>query len=142
MMRFVNPNFAVLDPKNVDVELFKPVNVQSDKTGEYYMMPAYSSALGVTVERFAIPHDVTGIAMAKSTYARVGLVCTITPLEPGWQGYLTMELANHTPYPVKVYANEGIAQILFHRGDECNTTYADRGGKYQNQASEVTHSRV
>lgn len=141
-MRFVNPKFATLDPKNVDESLYKQVELQSDSTGKYYWLPGNTSALAVAVEKFAIPPDVMGIVSGKSTYARVSINCLVTPLEAGWIGYLTLELANNSPYPVKIYANEGIAQVVFYRGNPCNTTYADRCGKYQNQAHKVTHSRV
>lgn len=100
---------------------------------EYYILPPRAYALGVTVEMFDLPRDVTGICVGKSTYARAGLIVNTTPLEAGWRGRLVVELSNATNLPLKVYANEGIAQIQFHRGEECQVSYADRDGKYQGQ---------
>ncbi len=97
-------------------------------------LPPNSMMLCRSVEKFKLPRNVTGVAVGKSTYARCGVIANITPLEAGWEGYLTIELSNTTPLPVKIYANEGIAQILFFESnEECSTSYADKGGKYQNQ---------
>lgn len=95
-----------------------------------------------SVEHFAIPRTITATVLGKSTYARCGLIVNVTPLEAGWRGYVTIELSNTNTVPVKVYANEGIAQVLFHLGDGPRTSYADRQGKYQNQPAEVVTARM
>lgn len=108
---------------------------------EYYILPPRAYALGVTVEVFDLPRNITGICVGKSTYARAGLIVNTTPLEAGWRGRLVVELSNATHLPLKVYANEGIAQIQFYRGEECQVSYADRDGKYQDQNG-VTLAKV
>lgn len=123
-----NPYNTVVDPKNLDDRALIAFQ------GEVCIIPPNSYALGRSIEYFRIPSDVMAICTGKSTYARAGLNVNITPLEAGWNGFLTIELANGTPLPLKVFANEGIAQLLFLKGDEpCEVSYADRAGKYQNQ---------
>ena len=118
----------MVDPKEFDPDAFFPA------TGDSCVIPPNGFALAATVERFKIPADVMAICVGKSTYARCGLAIHATPLEPGWEGTLTLELANVTPSPLMVHANEGIAQLLFFQGDERpETTYADRKGRYQGQ---------
>ena len=113
------------------------------KGKEVLMLPPHGFALGVSMERIKVPEDVLVICMNKSTYARVGMECRTTPLEPGWEGYVTLELFNHTDAFVPVYVGEGCCQLLFLKGNEpCGTTYASRGGKYQNQPAEPVVSRV
>ncbi len=125
---FTNINSAVVDPKNFDDSSF--VGLQSDVC----IVPPNSFALARTVEYFRIPRDVLVICLGKSTYARCGIIVNVTPLEPEWEGHVTLEFSNTTPLPAKIYANEGVAQMLFISGDEvCETSYADRGGKYQGQ---------
>lgn len=125
---FTNIYNTALDPKSFDHRAF--VDIKQD----FCVIPANSFALTVSREVFKIPRDVVGICFGKSTYARVGVIVNVTPLEPEWQGQLTIEISNTTPLPVKIYANEGIAQIVFIRADnECLTSYADRAGKYMNQ---------
>ncbi len=125
---FTNINAAVVDPKNFDAESF--VGVQSDVC----IIPPNSFALASTVEHFRIPRDVLVICLGKSTYARCGIIVNVTPLEPEWEGHVTLEFSNTTPLPAKVYANEGVAQVLFLGADEaCEESYKDRGGKYQGQ---------
>lgn len=134
---FTNVNNSLIDPKNFDTNCF--VDVESD----YCIIPPNSFALARTVEYFRIPVDVLAICMGKSTYARCGIIVNVTPLEPGWEGYLTLEFSNTTPLPAKIYANEGCAQILFLGGDRpCSTTYKDRGGKYQNQENKPVCPRM
>lgn len=111
---------------------------ERDDTGIFYTLPPRAYALGVSVETFSIPNNVLGICYCKSTYARCGLMVNTTPLEPGWRGQLVIELANLTDLPMKVYANEGIAQVVFFEGDQPSVTYADRSGKYQDQKGIVT----
>jgi dCTP deaminase len=129
---FTNVNSAIVDPKNFVSDSFV------DFVGDVCIVPPNSFVLSRTVEHFRIPRDVLAICLGKSTYARCGIAVTITPLEPGWFGYLTLEISNMTPLPAKVYANEGIAQLLFLGGDgECEVSYADKKGKYQGQVGVV-----
>ena len=126
---------GVLDPKGYDRSLMKRF---LSPNGEPIHLPPYSFAMTHSVERFVMPDNVIGIATGKSSYARSGLIVNITPLEPGWEGYLTIEVINPTPYPIRVYPDEGIAQIIFFRsGSRPRTTYRDRNGKYQGQEKEV-----
>jgi dCTP deaminase len=125
---FTNINSVIVDPKNFDPNSF--VDVQSNVC----IIPPNSFALARTVEYFRIPRDVLVICLGKSTYARCGIIVNVTPLEPEWSGHVTLEFSNTTPLPAKIYANEGVAQMLFFGGDEaCETSYKDRGGKYQGQ---------
>ena len=125
---FTNINSAVVDPKAFSEDSF--VNV----TGDVCIIPPNSFALARTVEFFRIPREVLTICLGKSTYARCGIIVNVTPLEPEWEGHVTLEFSNTTPLPAKVYANEGVAQMLFLESDEdCETSYKDRGGKYQGQ---------
>ena len=126
---FTNINSTVVDPKNFDARSF--VDVRS----EVCIIPPNSFALSRTVEYFRIPRDVLTVCVGKSTYARCGLIVNVTPFEPEWEGFVTLEISNTTPLPAKVYANEGIAQVLFFQSDEsCEVSYADKKGKYQGQA--------
>jgi len=125
---FTNINTTIVDPKGFDPRSF--VDVQ----GEVAIIPPNSFALGRSVEYFKIPRNVLTICVGKSTYARCGIITNVTPFEPEWEGYVTLEISNTTPLPAKIYANEGIAQVLFFESDEaCETSYADRQGKYQGQ---------
>lgn len=128
---------AVLDPKNSAEALFEPVKVD-----EYIVVPPNSIVLGKTIEYFRIPRDVVTIAFGKSTYARCGILVNVTPFEPEWEGFVTLSIANTTSSPVKVYANEGIAQVLFLGASEiCEVSYADRKGKYQSQKT-ITSAKI
>lgn len=125
---FTNINSAIIDPKNFNEESF--VDVETDVC----IIPPNSFALTRTVEYFRIPREVLTICLGKSTYARCGIIVNVTPLEPEWEGQVTLEISNTTPLPAKIYANEGIAQMLFLSGAEvCQTSYGDRKGKYQGQ---------
>jgi len=125
---FTNINSAVVDPKQFDASSFVDVK------GEICIIPPNSFALARTVEYFRIPRNVLTICLGKSTYARCGIIVNVTPLEPEWQGHVTLEFSNTTPLPARIYANEGVAQMLFLESDEpCETSYADRAGKYQRQ---------
>ncbi|MBN3561672.1 MULTISPECIES: dCTP deaminase [Aliamphritea] len=129
---FTNINSSVVDPKNFDEGSF--VDVKSDVC----IIPPNSFALARTVEYFKIPRDVLTICLGKSTYARCGIIVNVTPLEPEWEGHVTLEFSNTTPLPAKIYANEGVAQMLFLGADEiCETSYKDRDGKYQGQTGVV-----
>ena len=125
---FTNVNNALVDPKHFDEKSF--VTVQTD----ICIVPPNSFALARSVEYFKIPRSVLTICVGKSTYARCGIIVNVTPFEPEWEGFVTLEISNTTPLPARIYANEGLCQILFFQSDEiCETSYADRRGKYQAQ---------
>lgn len=125
---FTNINSTIVDPKNFDEKNFV------DFKGDRCIIPPNSFALARTVERFKIPRDVLVVCLGKSTYARCGIIVNVTPLEPEWEGYVTLEFSNTTTLPAVIYANEGIAQMLFFGGDQvCDVSYKDRNGKYQGQ---------
>jgi dCTP deaminase len=125
---FTNINSTIVDPKNFDSASF--VDIKADVC----IIPPNSFALARTVEFFRIPRSVLTVCLGKSTYARCGIIVNVTPLEPEWEGHVTLEFSNTTPLPAKIYANEGVAQMLFFESDEvCETSYKDRGGKYQGQ---------
>jgi dCTP deaminase len=125
---FTNINSTIVDPKNFDPRSFV------DFEGDVCVIPPNSFALARTVEHFRIPRNVLVVALGKSTYARCGIIINVTPLEPEWEGIVTLEVSNTTPLPAKIYANEGIAQMLFFQSDEdCEVSYADKKGKYQGQ---------
>jgi len=129
---FTNVYSAIVDPKNFDPKSMVDYN------GEVCVIPPNSFALARTVEYFRIPRDVLTICLGKSTYARCGIIVNVTPFEPEWEGFVTLEISNTTPLPAKIYANEGIAQVLFFQADEeCEISYADKKGKYQKQQSIV-----
>lgn len=135
-MIFTNVDNAIVDPKNFDSNSFV------ERKTDICVIPPNSFALARTVEYFKIPKDVLVVCLGKSTYARCGLIVNVTPLEPGWEGHVTLEISNTTPLPAKVYANEGIAQFLFYQGNEpCEISYADRAGKYMGQTG-VTLPRL
>lgn len=125
---FTDINSTVVDPKNFDLKSFV------DFKGDVCIIPPNSFALGRSLEYFKIPREVLVICLGKSTYARCGIVVNVTPLEPEWQGHVTIEISNTTPLPAKIYANEGIAQLIFLAASEpCEISYADKSGKYQAQ---------
>ena len=129
---FTNVDSAIVDPKAFDPAGFV------ERSGPTCIIPPNSFILGHTIERFRIPRDVLAICLGKSTLARMGLIVNVTPLEPEWQGQVTIEISNTTPLPARVYANEGICQFIFLRGaGECEVSYADRAGKYQGQSGVV-----
>ena len=124
---------AVIDPKNFTDDLFVSVDT-ADTENDYIIIPPNSFVLCETVEVFKIPRDILAICVGKSTYARCGLIVNVTPLEPQWRGKITLEISNTTPLPAKVYANEGIAQLIFLKASQvCDVSYADKNGKYQDQ---------
>ena len=129
---FTNVFSAVVDPKNFDPRSMV------DYKGEVCIIPPNSFALARTIEYFRIPRGVLTVCLGKSTYARCGIIVNVTPFEPEWEGYVTLEISNTTPLPARIYANEGIAQVLFFEADEeCEISYADKKGKYQGQQSIV-----
>src|SRR5512136_2299754 len=129
---FTNVYSAMVDPKHFDLRSMV------DFKGEVCVIPPNSFALGRTIEYFRIPREVLTVCLGKSTYARCGIIVNVTPFEPEWEGFVTLEISNTTPLPAKIYANEGIAQVLFFEADEeFETSYADKKGKYQRQQSIV-----
>ena len=133
---FTNVNSTIVDPKNFDEQSFV------DFKGEVCIVPPNSFALARTVEYFKIPRNVLTICLGKSTYARCGVIVNVTPFEPEWEGFATLEISNTTPLPAKIYANEGIAQVVFFESDEpCEVSYADKKGKYQAQR-DITLPRI
>ncbi|HLX81340.1 MAG TPA: dCTP deaminase [Burkholderiales bacterium] len=133
---FTNINATIVDPKRFDEKSF--VDIRGDEC----IIPPNSFALARTVEFFRIPRSVLTICLGKSTYARCGIIVNVTPLEPEWEGHVTLEFSNTTPLPARIYANEGVAQVIFIESDEvCETSYRDRGGKYQGQKG-VTLPRI
>ncbi len=133
---FTNINSTIVDPKEFDAEVVRRLQ------GPVCIIPPNSFALARTVEFFRIPRNVLTICLGKSTYARCGIIVNVTPLEPEWEGHVTLEFSNTTPLPAKIYANEGVAQVIFIESDEvCETSYRDRGGKYQGQKG-VTLPRI
>lgn len=125
---FTNINNSLIDPKNFTEESFV------SKVGDYCIIPPNSFALGSTVEYFKIPRDILVICLGKSTYARCGVIVNVTPLEPEFEGHVTLEFSNTTTLPVKIYANEGVCQFIFHKADDiCEYSYKDKNGKYQGQ---------
>jgi len=131
-MIFTNVHSAIVDPKNFDTKSMVEFK------GDVCIIPPNSFALARTVEYFRIPRKVLTVCLGKSTYARCGLIVNVTPFEPEWEGYVTLEISNTTPLPAKIYANEGLAQVLFFEADdECEVSYADKKGKYQGQKSIV-----
>lgn len=125
---FTNINSTVIDPKDFDEKCFV------DVVSEYCVIPPNSFALARTLEYFRIPRNVLTVCLGKSTYARCGIIVNVTPFEPEWEGYVTLEFSNTTPLPARIYAGEGCAQVLFFESDGvCETSYKDRGGKYQGQ---------
>ena len=127
---FTNVNSTIVDPKSIDP------HSMVDYRGDVCVIPPNSFALGRTVEYFRIPRNVITVCLGKSTYARCGIITNVTPFEPEWEGYATLEVSNTTPLPARIYANEGIAQVIFFESDEpCEVSYADKKGKYQKQVS-------
>ncbi len=133
---FTNVHNSMVDPKNFDEKSF--VDIKAPEC----IIPPNSFALARTIEYFRIPRSTVTVCLGKSTYARCGIIVNVTPFEPEWEGFVTLEISNTTPIPAKIYANEGIAQVLFFEADEvCETSYADKKGKYQKQTG-ITIPRI
>jgi dCTP deaminase len=132
---FTNLNGTIINPRKMDEKAYLPPELLLDEDGLYYVvLPPNSVMLGHTLEYFKIPRDILGECLAKSTYARAGISLLVTPLEPEWEGQLVVEIVNHTTSHVMIYVDQGIGQLLFHKGDAvCETSYKDRKGKYQGQ---------
>jgi dCTP deaminase len=133
---------TVMNPKR-----FNPANLEStplhtDEDGDFFILPAHSYGLGVALERLRVPPTITVICLGKSTYARLGVIANMTPAEAAWEGHLTLEFSNSSGADCRIYANEGICQLLFFEGEPCEVTYQDRAGKYQDQPERVTLARV
>ena len=133
---------GMCDAKDFDPAILKETELHEDERGRYFILPPFGYCLGVAVERLALPRDVTVVAVGKSTYARAGIMANITPAEAGWEGHLTLEISNCTPLFNKIYADEGICQLLFYRGKPCEISYQERKGKYQKQPAKVVLSKV
>jgi dCTP deaminase len=133
---------TVIDPKRFNPENLEPTQLQQEGNGQYFILPAHSYGLGVALERLAIPDNITTICIGKSTYARCGIIANLTPAEAGWRGYLTLEFSNSSSADCRIYANEGVVQLLFLEGEPCQVSYATRKGKYQDQPEKVTLARV
>lgn len=140
---FTNINGTEIDPKRLDENCLVDAKIRTDVDGaKYVVLPPNSYLLGHTVEYFRMPRDVIAVCLGKSTYARAGVLVNVTPIEPGWEGNVVIEVGNSTGLPVRIYLNEGISQFLFFKGDRpCTVSYGDRGGKYQGQTG-VTLSKV
>ncbi len=133
---------TVIDPKNFNPENLEPAKLKQDDNGSYFILPAHSYGLGVALERLNMPDNITTICIGKSTYARCGIIANLTPAEAGWRGYLTLEFSNSSSADCRIYANEGVVQLLFLEGEPCQVSYETRRGKYQDQPEAVTIARV
>lgn len=133
---------TVVNPKCFSPSNLEQAQLQHDTYGDYFILPAHSYGLGVAVERLQVPPNVTVICIGKSTYARAGIIANLTPAEAGWRGYLTLEFSNSSSADCRIYANEGVAQLLFFEGEPCEVSYDTRQGKYQDQPEAVTLAKV
>ena len=133
---------SIIDPKNFNPDNLEDARLHSDDNGYYFILPGHSYGLGVALERLEIPNNITVICMGKSTYARCGIIANLTPGEAGWKGHLTLEFSNSSSADARIYASEGVVQLLFLEGEPCKTSYEDRKGKYQDQGENVTLAKV
>ena len=133
---------TVMNPKRFNPKNLEPATLHEDEYGRYFILPAHTYGLGVALERLRVPPNITVICLGKSTYARLGIIVNTTPAEASWEGHLTLEFSNSSGADCRIYAEEGICQLLFLEGDPCDTTYADRAGKYQGQPERVTLAMV
>lgn len=133
---------TIVDPKKFNPANLEPAQLHSDASGCYFILPAHSYGLGVALEHLAVPENVSVICIGKSTYARIGLIANLTPAEAGWRGHLTLEFSNSSSADCRIYANEGIVQLLFFEGEPCSVSYETRRGKYQDQQEAVTLAKV
>lgn len=133
---------TVIDPKKFNPKNLEQVQSYFDNSGEFFILPAHSYGLGVALERIEIPENITVICIGKSTYARCGIIANLTPGEAGWRGHLTLEFSNSSSADCRLYANEGVVQLLFFEGEPCQVSYETRQGKYQDQAESVTLAKV
>lgn len=133
---------TVVDPKNFNPENLEQTKLHTDANGSYFILPAHSYGLGVALEKLEVPENITVLCIGKSSYARVGLIANLTPAEAGWRGHLTLEFSNSSSADCRIYADEGVVQLLFLEGAPCSISYATRQGKYQDQPEVVTLVRV
>ncbi len=133
---------TVMNPKRANPANLEPAPLHQDEDGLYFILPAHTYGLGVALEKLRVPPNITVICLGKSTYARLGIIVNTTPAEAAWEGHLTLEFSNSSGADCRIYAEEGICQLLFFEGDPCETTYADRNGKYQYQPELVTLAKV
>ncbi len=133
---------TVVDPKDFNPENLEPAKLYTDDNGSYFILPAHSYGLGVALERLDLPDNVTVVCLGKSTYARCGIIANVTPAEAAWRGHLTLEFSNSSSADCRIYANEGIVQLLFLEGIPCEVSYESRRGKYQDQLESVVLARV
>jgi dCTP deaminase len=133
---------TVMNPKRFNPQNLEPTPLLHDEDGSYFILPAHSYGLGVALERLRVPPNITVICLGKSTYARLGIIVNTTPAEASWEGHLTLEFSNSSGADCRIYAEEGICQLLFFEGDPCDVTYEQRQGKYQDQPERVTLARV
>ncbi len=133
---------TVVDPKNFNPQNLEATQLHTDVDGSYFILPAHSYGLGVALERLEIPDYITVICIGKSTYARCGIIANLTPAEAAWRGHLTLEFSNSSSADCRIYANEGVVQLLFLEGEPCAISYETRQGKYQDQAETVTLAKV
>lgn len=133
---------TVMDPKEFNPANLEPVPLVGHQSGSFFVLPAHSYGLGVALEKLKIPSNITGVCLGKSTYARLGIIVNTTPAEAGWEGHLTLEFSNSSGADCRIYANEGVCQLLFFEGEPCETTYKDRSGKYMDQPEKVVMARV
>ena len=133
---------TVMNPKKFNPDNLEKTVLHKDNDGDFFILPAHSYGLGVALEKMKVPENITVICIGKSTYARLGIIVNTTPAEAGWEGHLTLEFSNSSGADCRIYANEGICQLLFFEGDPCLTTYGDRSGKYQNQPEKVTLAKI
>lgn len=132
----------VMDPKRFDERYLEPTECMDTDEGSYFILPAHSYGLGVAMEKLRVPRSIIVVCVGKSTYARCGIIVNVTPAEAGWEGHLTLEFSNSSDADCRIYAGEGVAQLLFYEGEECVTSYADRQGKYQGQPNQVVLAKV
>lgn len=133
---------TVVDPKNFNPQNLEPTQLHLDKGGNYFILPAHSYGLGVALEKLEVPDNITVICIGKSTYARCGIIANLTPAEAAWRGHLTLEFSNSSSADCRIYADEGVVQLLFLEGEPCAISYEARQGKYQDQTEIVTLARV
>jgi dCTP deaminase len=132
----------VVDPKSFSPASLEPVQLHRDARGSFFILPGRSYGLGVAIERLHLPDNVSALCVGKSTYARCGIIATVTPAEAGWEGHLTLEFSNSSAADCRVYAGEGIVQMVFFQGEACQTSYSARAGKYQKQTDRITLPQV
>lgn len=133
---------TVIDPKNFNPENLEQTKLHEDSSGHYFILPAHSYGLGIALERIQMPPNITALAIGKSTYCRCGIIANLSPVESQWNGHLTLEFSNSSSADCRIYAGEGVVQLLFFEGEPCQTTYEARNGKYQNQPEQVITARV